>query len=151
VRNRAGERMKVGSIFLGENITMSGKADYHSTKGTLYLTDRRLAFVYEKKGIISRNKYTPVNLPLNTISEVTVVGKGPFKKISIYTYKDKLPAGLPRYEFKVHNPESWTLKIEEACSRGMPEKAVASTKCPICGTQMEFSQAECPVCGAQLT
>jgi len=143
--------MKVGSLFLGENITMSGKANYHGTKGTLYLTNKRLAFVYEKRGITSRNKYTPVNLPLNTISEVTVVGKGPFKKISIYTYKDKLPSGLPRYEFKIRNPESWTLKIEEACLRLMPENAVAPTKCAICGTKIEFSQKECPVCGAQLT
>lgn len=142
--------MKVGSMFLGENIIMSSKAKYHGTKGTLYLTNKRLAFMYEKRGIISRNKYTPVNLPLNTISEVTVVGKGPFKKISVYTYKDKLPSGLPRYEFKVHSPESWTLKIEEACSRLTPERIVAPTKCAICGTQIEFSQTECPVCGAQL-
>lgn len=141
----------MSSLFLGENISMSGKANYHGTKGTLYLTNKRLAFVYEKRGITSRNKYTPVNLPLNTISEVTVVGKGPFKKIFIYPYKDKLPSGLPRYEFKVHKPESWTLKIEEACSRTMTENAVAPTKCAICGTQIEFSQTECPVCGAELT
>jgi len=143
--------MKVGSLFLGENITMSGKANYHGTKGTLYLTNKRLAFVYEKKGLISQNKYTPVNLPLNTISEVTVAGKGPFKKILIYTYRDKLPSGLPRYEFKIHNPESWTLKIEEACSKMIPEEIVVPTKCAICGTQIESSQTECPVCGAQLT
>lgn len=133
---------------------MRGRANYHGTKGTLYLTNKRLAFVYEKRGIMSSNKYTPVNLPLEAISEVTVVGKGPFKKISIYTYKDKLPSGLPRYEFKVLNPESWTLKIEEACLSLMPEEAVvpiASTKCAVCGTQIEPPQSECPVCGAQLT
>ena len=146
--------MKIGSLFLGEDITMSSKADYHGTKGTLYLTDKRLAFVYEKKGITSRNKYTPVNLPLDTISEVTVVGKGPFKKISVYTQKGKLPSGLPRYEFKVQNPKSWTLKIEEACLRVMTENTLMPTaiiRCAICGTQIEPSQTECPVCGAQLT
>jgi len=143
--------MKVGSMFLGENIIMSGKANYHSTRGTLYLTNQRLAFVYEKRSLMSSNKYTPVDLPLNTISEVTVVGKGPFKKISIYTYRDKLPSGLPRYEFKVQNPESWTLKIEEACLGLVPEKVVSPIKCVICGTKIESSQTECPVCGAQLT
>ena len=143
--------MKVGSMFLGENITMSGEANYHGTKGTLYLTDKRLAFVYEKRGITSRNKYTPVNLLLDAISEVTVVGKGPFKKISICTRKDRLPLGLPRYEFKVQNPESWTLKIEEACLRTMTENVVALIKCAVCGTQTESSQTECPVCGAELT
>jgi len=143
--------MKVGSLFLGENITMSGEANYHGTRGTLYLTNKRLAFVYEKRGLMSRNKYTPVNLPLNAISEVTVVGKGPFKKISVYTHKDRLPPGLPRYEFKVENPESWTLKIEEACLSVMTESAVIPIKCAICGTQIESPQPECPVCGAQLT
>jgi len=143
--------MKVGSIFLGENITMSGEANYHGTGGTLYLTNKRLAFVYEKRGLMSRNKYTPVNLPLTAISEVTVVGKGPFRKISVCTHKDRLPPGLPRYEFKVQNPESWTLKIEEACLMATTENAVVPIKCAICGTQIESSQTECPVCGAQLT
>ena len=146
--------MSMSSLFLGENITMSGEANYHGTKGTLYLTDKRLAFVYEKRGIMSKSEHTPVNLPLGTISDVTVVGRGPFKKISIHTHKDKLPLGLPRYEFKVHNPESWTLKIEEACLSLMPEEVVVPmvpTKCAICGTQIEPPQSECPVCGAQLT
>jgi len=143
--------MNLGSMFLGEDIIMSGNAKYHSTRGTLYLTNRRLAFVYEKRGIMSQNKYTPVNLPLNTISEVAVVGTGPFKKVSVYTYKDKLPTGLPRYEFKVHGPESWTLKIEKACSGSTPEKIVVPMKCPVCGTRIELAQTECPVCGAQLT
>ena len=138
-------------MFLGENITLSGKANYYGTKGILYLTDKRLAFVYEKRGITSKNTHTPVNLPLNAISKVTVVGKGPFKKISVYTSKDKLPSGLPRYEFKVENPEGWTLRIEEACLRGMTEEAVVPMKCAVCGTQIEASQTECPVCGAQLT
>jgi hypothetical protein len=143
--------MKVDSLFLGENIAKSGKANYHGTKGTLYLTDKRLAFMYEKRGITSTNKYTPVNLPLNTISEVTVIGRGPFKKISIYTYKDRLPTGLPRYEFKVRNPENWTLKIEEACLRITTEETISPIRCAICGTQIEPSQTECLVCGAELT
>jgi len=143
--------MRMSSLFLGENIVMIGKANYHGTKGTLYLTDKRLAFVYEKRGIMSRNTHTPVNLLLGTISKVTLVGKGPLKKISVHTHKDRLPSGLPRYEFKIENPESWTLKIEEACLRTMTEEAATPTKCAVCGTQLEASQTECPVCGAQLT
>jgi len=103
------------SISPGEKVILSDKAKYHGTHGTLYLTNKRLIFTYEKRGIIFKGKYTPVNLPLNRISEVAIIGVGPFKKISVNTLRDAMSIGIPRYEFKVHNPETWKANIDGAC------------------------------------
>lgn len=136
---------------------MSGEAKYHGTKGTLYLTNKRLTFVYEKRGIIFKGKYAPVNLPLERISEVAIVGAGPFKKISINTIRNERSFGIPRYEFKVRSPEAWRVKIEWACAEAATRRAppaskiVPAKKCVSCGTLVEPHLVQCPVCGAQLT
>lgn len=118
------------SLFPGEEVTMSSEANYYGTRGILYLTNRRLAFVYEKRGLLFKSRGTPVNLLLEAISEISVIGTGPFKKVSVFTHKDKV-AGLPRYEFKVRSPESWKVKIENACTKAVTE--VSITKCSNCG------------------
>lgn len=145
--NRVGERMML-SLFPGEEVNMSTDANYYGTRGTLYLTNRRLAFVYEKRGFVFKSRGTPVNLPLEAISEISIIGVGPFKKISIHTQKDKV-AGLPRYEFKVRNPESWKIKIETACSEAVTK--VTIKKCSNCGAIIESDLSECPVCGEKIT
>ena len=129
---------------------MKGEAKYHGTNGTLYLTEKRLAFVYEKRSFTSRNKYTSVDLPLSVISEVTEQGRGLFKKILVFTYREKLPIGLPRYEFKVKNLKSWINKIQEECSKETSEITVSSLKCNVCGTELDLNYEECPICGVQL-
>jgi len=134
------------SLFPGEEVTMSGDANYYGTKGMLYLTNKRLAFVYEKRGIVFKSRGTPVNLPLEAISEISIIGTGPFKKISIHTEKDKV-AGLPRYEFKVRSPNSWKIKIESACSEAVK---VTIKKCSNCGAILESYLTECSVCGEKL-
>jgi len=136
------------SLFPGEEVTMSGYANYYGTKGTLYLTNRRLAFVYEKRGFMFKSRGTPVNLPLEAISEIATIGAGPFKKISIHIQKDKI-AGLPRYEFKVRNPDSWKIKIESACSEATAK--ITIKKCQNCGAILESYLSECPVCGERFT
>jgi len=135
------------SLFPGEEVAMSSYANYYGTKGTLYLTNRRLAFVYEKRGFVFKSRGTPVNLPLEAISEISIIGAGPFKKISIHTQKDKV-AGLPRYEFKVRNPEGWKIKIESACSEAVTN--VTIKKCSNCGAILESYVSECPVCGEKI-
>lgn len=134
------------SLFPGEEVTMSNDANYYGTKGTLYLTNRRLAFAYEKRGFVFKSKGTPVNLPLEAISEISIIGAGPFKKIAIHIHKDKV-TGLPRYEFKVRNPESWKIGIESACLEAVK---VTIKKCSNCGAILESSLSECPICGEKL-
>jgi len=135
------------SLFPGEEVTMSGDANYYGTKGMLYLTNRRLAFVYEKRGIVFKSRGTPVNLPLEGILEIAIIGTGPFKKISVHTQKDKV-AGLPRYEFKVRNPDNWKIKIESVCTEAVTK--VTIKKCTNCGAILESYVSECPVCGEEL-
>jgi len=137
------------SLFPGEEVTMSSDANYYGTRGTLYLTNRRLAFVYEKRGFVFKSRGTPVNLPLDAISEIAIIGVGPFKKISIHTQKDKV-AGLPRYEFKVRNPDGWKVKIESACSEAANTE-VTIKKCSNCGAILESYLSDCPVCGERTT
>jgi len=135
------------SLFPGEEVTMSGDANYYGTKGMLYLTNRRLAFVYEKRGIVFKSRGTPVNLPLEGILEIAIIGTGPFKKISVHTQKDKV-AGLPRYEFKVRNPDNWKIRIESVCTEAVTK--VTIKKCTNCGAILESYVSECPVCGEEL-
>jgi len=145
------------SLSPGEEVSTSGEANYYGTKGTLYLTNKRLTFVYEKRGIIFKGKYTPINLPIEIISEVAIVGAGPFKKISINIVRDERSFGIPRYEFKVRDPEAWKTKIEWSCADAISRRTptmpqiVPAKKCVSCGTLVEPHLVQCPVCGAQLT
>jgi len=102
------------SLSPDERILLKEKAKYHGTKGTLYLTNKKISFDYEKRGIIFKGKYSAVNLSLERISQVSVVGLGMFKKLTINTIRDQRSFGIPRYEFKINNPETWTKEIEVA-------------------------------------
>ena len=64
--------------------------------------------------------------------------------------REKLPIGLPRYEFKVKNLKSWINKIQEECSKETSEITVSSLKCNVCGTELDLNYEECPICGVQL-
>ena len=86
-------------------------------------------------------------MPLEAISEIAIIGAGPFKKISIHIYKDKI-AALPRYEFRVRNPDSWKMKIEGVCSEAVTKAMIK--KCSNCGAILESYLSECSVCGEKL-
>ena len=47
-----------------------------------------------------------MNSPFGRISEVSVFGVGPFKKLTINTVRDRGSFGIPRYEFNVNEPET---------------------------------------------
>jgi len=143
-----------------EHILLTNQAKYHGTQGTLYLTNMKLEFEYEKRGIIFKGKYSAVNLPLERVAEVSVIGIGPFKKLSINLVKDQSSYGIPRHEFNVENPETWKAKIEIAKStvtEKIPKekeviiKEIVKVKCRYCGMLVEATLSKCPNCGSLLT
>jgi len=69
-----------------EHILITDEARYYGTKGKLYLTNKKIAFEYEK-GIIFKGKYSPVNIPLERISEVDIIGVSLLRKI-ILVFQD---------------------------------------------------------------
>jgi len=98
-----------------------------------------------------------VNLPLERISEISVVGVGPFKKLSINTVRDQRSFGVPRYEFNINDPESWRIEIEVArrtqvtvTQKEVKEvvREVVKVKCPHCGMLVESTLSKCPNCGS---
>jgi len=141
---------------------MVSDAKYHGTKGKLYLTNKKIVFEYKKRGILFKGKYSAVNLPLEKISEVAIVGIGFFKKLTINMAKNAGLVGIPRYEFSVNNPETWKARIEVAKSTSMEKpkstlmekqviiKEVIKIKCPYCGMLVESNLSQCPNCGAIL-
>lgn len=144
------------SLSPNERVLLKDKAKYHGTKGTLYLTNKKISFDYEKRGIVFKGKYSAVNLPFERISEVSVIGVGPFKKLAINTVRDQSSFGVPRYEFNVNDPQTWKTEIEVArrTQVGVPQrevkeiiKEIVKMKCPYCGMLVESTLSRCPNCG----
>jgi len=144
------------SLSPDEKVLLKDEAKYHGTRGTLYLTNKKISFDYEKRGIVFKGKYSAVNLPFERISEVSVTGVGPFKKLAINTVRDQRSFGVPRYEFNVNDPQSWKTEIEVArrTQVGVPQrevkeiiKEIVKVKCPYCGMLVESTLAKCPNCG----
>jgi len=143
------------SLSPNERILLKDKAKYHGTSGTLYLTNKKISFDYEKRGIVFKGKYSAVNLPFDRISEVSVIGVGPFKKLAINTVRNQSSFGVPRYEFNVNNPQNWKTEIEVArrTQVAVPQKEIkeiikeiVKIKCPYCGMLVESTLARCPNC-----
>lgn len=127
--------------------------------GCFYLTNMKLEFEYGKGRIIFKGKYSALNLPLEKVAEVSVIGIGPFRKLSINLVKDQSSYGLPRYEFDVENPETWKAKIEvvksttkeKISSEKVIIKEIVKVKCRYCGMLVEITLSRCPNCGALVT
>jgi hypothetical protein len=148
--------MLVVSLSPNEKILLQDKAKYHGTKGMLYLTNRKISFEYEQRGIIFKGRYSAVNLPLERISEVAIVGAGSFKKLAINMIRDKSAFGLPRYEFNVNDAEVWKAKIDNVMETQIitPQREVKETikeivkiRCQYCGMLVDSTLSECPNCG----
>jgi hypothetical protein len=143
------------SLSPDERVLLKDEAKYHGTRGTLYLTNKKISFDYEKRGIIFKGKYSAVNLPFERISEISVTGVGPFKKLAINTVRDQSSFGVPRYEFNVNDPQNWKTEIEVArrTQVAVPQrevkeiiKEIVKVKCPYCGMLVESTLAKCPNC-----
>lgn len=147
------------SLSPNERILLKYKAKYHGTRGTLYLTNKKISFEYEKRGIVFKGKYSAVNLPLQRISEISVIGFGPFKKLAINTVRNQSSFGVPRYEFNINDPQTWKREIEVArrTQVAVPQrevkeiiKEVVKIKCQYCGMLVEYTLSECPNCGGMV-
>ncbi|MDH5782703.1 MAG: hypothetical protein OEZ35_03440 [Candidatus Bathyarchaeota archaeon] len=143
------------SLSPNERVLLKDEAKYHGTRGTLYLTNKKISFDYEKRGIVFKGKYSAVNLLFDRISEVSVIGVGPFKKLAINTVRNQSSFGVPRYEFNVNNPQNWKTEIEVArrTQVAVPQrevkeiiKEIVKIKCPYCGMLVESTLARCPNC-----
>lgn len=157
--NRIAKVNLMVSLSPNEHVLLKDKAKYHDTRGTLFLTNKKISFEYEKRGIIFKGKYSAVNLPLERISKVTVIGVGPFKKLAINTVRNQGSFGVPRYEFNVNNAETWKAEIEVARrtpvitpQREVKEiiKEIVKIKCPYCGMLVEHTLVRCPNCGGMI-
>jgi len=154
--NRIEVVMLMVSLSPNERILLKDIANYYGTRGILYLTNQRIFFEYEQRGIIFKGKYSSINLPLERISEVAVVGAGRFKKLAINMVRDKSSFGVPRYEFNLNNADVWKTEIDMARQKYviMPQKEVkeiikeiVKVKCPYCGILVESTLSTCPNCG----
>lgn len=134
-------------------------AKYHGTRGVLHLTNTRIVFEYEKRGIIFKGKYSSVDILLFKISEIAIIGLGPFQKLAINTFKEPGSFGIPRFEFKVNNPETWKAKIEVANmalegqvikEREIITQTIIKVRCPYCGMLVDENLSNCPNCKATL-
>jgi len=147
------------SLSPNERVLLKDKAKYHGTRGTLYLTNRKISFDYEKRGIVFKGKYSALNLPLESTAEVSVIGVGPFKKLAINTVRNQRSFGIPRYEFSVADPVTWRTEIEVArrSQSDVPQreikeiiKEIVKIRCQYCGMLVESTLSKCPNCGGIL-
>lgn len=147
------------SLKPGEHILLMDDSKYHGTRGKLSLTNMRVLFEYEKRGIVFKSRYSSIDIPLIKISEINVIGIGPFKKIAINTFREPGTFGIPRYEFNITDPEMWKEKIEVATMSyedriTIKPEVVAHTivkiKCPFCGMLVDENMSTCPNCNSVL-
>ena len=102
------------SLSADEIMLMTDPAKYQGIQGALYLTNKKIAFDYEERGIFFIGQHSALSLPLERISSVSVVGVGPFQRLIIDTVSDFDSFGTPKHEFIMDNPEKWKERIELA-------------------------------------
>jgi hypothetical protein len=148
------------SLSENETVLFQDSANYNGTKGTLYLTNKKLLFDYNQRGILFKGNYTSLDLPLEKISNLSIVGFGPFKKLSINLVRDNQSFGVLRHEFKMYEPEKWMTEIEVArrsrkdsvltIQKEIKEitREIIKTRCEYCGMLVEQHLARCPNCNA---
>jgi hypothetical protein len=148
------------SLSPDEIVLFQGLAKYNGTRGNFYLTTKKITFDYAQRGIFFKGQYTALDLPLERISTLSVVGAGPFKKLAINTVRDNQSVGIPRHEFNVDNPEKWMTEIEVArrtqkesiftVQKEIKEitREIVKIKCAYCGMLVDHHLSRCPNCNS---
>ncbi len=150
------------SLSVNETVLFQGSANYNGTRGTLCLTNKKLSFDYNQRGIIFKGNFNSLGLPLERIANLSVVGFGPFKKLSINLVRDNRSFGVLRHEFKINEPEKWLTEIEVArrnkddasliIQKEIKEttREIIKIRCQYCGMLVEQHFARCPNCNGLL-
>lgn len=148
------------SLSPDEIVLFQGLAKYNGTRGSFYLTTKRVTFDYAQRGIFFKGQYTALDLPLERISTLSVTGAGPFKKLAINTVRDNQSIGIPRHEFNVDNPEKWMTEIEVArrtqkesmftIQKEIKEttREIVKIRCSYCGMLVDQHLSRCPNCNS---
>jgi hypothetical protein len=149
------------SLSPDEIVLFQGSARYNGTRGTFYLTTKKVTFDYSQRGVFFKGQYTALDLPLERISTLSVIGAGPFKKLAINTVRDNQSVGIPRHEFNVDNPEKWMTEIEVArrtqkesiftVQKEIKEttiREIVKIKCAYCGMLVDQNLSRCPNCNS---
>ena len=148
------------SLSPDELVLFQGSAKYNGTRGKFYLTNKKVTFDYEQRGVFFKGQYTALDLPLERISTLSVIGAGPFKKLAINIVRDNQSVGIPRHEFNVESPEKWMTEIEVArrtqkesmftIQKEIKEitREIVKIKCGYCGMLVDQHLSRCPNCNS---
>jgi hypothetical protein len=148
------------SLSPDEIVLFQGSAKYNGTRGNFYLTNKKVTFDYAQRGVFFKGQYTALDLPLDRISTLSVIGAGPFKKLAINIVRDNQSVGIPRHEFNVDNPEKWMTEIEVArrtqkesmftIQKEIKEttREIVKIKCSYCGMLVDQHLSRCPNCNS---
>ena len=105
------------SLSADEIMLFADPAEYQGIEGTVCLTNKKITFDYEQRGIFFIGQHSALTLPLESISSISVVGIGKFKRLVINVVSDFGSFDTPTHEFKMENPENWKERIELAKGR----------------------------------
>ena len=102
------------SLSADEIMLFADPAEYQGIKGMVCLTNKKITFDYEQRGIFFIGQHSALTIPLESISSVLVVGIGQFKRLVLSVVSDFGSFGTPKPEFKIENPENWKERIKSA-------------------------------------
>lgn len=131
----------------GEEVLAGEHTKFYNTHGYLTLTNRRLIFEHEPRGL-EKKPHTSVDMQLEGISDVMVEGLS--KKLVIIVKLGFFGRDVTgRLEFSVHDPSSWKSRLV-ALRKSIPDIQIAQSTgwvCPTCATLNASDLPKCSRCG----
>jgi len=127
----------------GEEVLAGEHTRFYNTHGYLMLTNRRLIFEHESRGL-EKKPHTSVDMQLEGISDVLV--EGIRKKLVIITKPGSFGKDVTgRLEFSVRDPYSWSSRLV-ALRKSIPDVQIAQSTswvCPACATSNALDLPKC--------
>jgi len=126
----------------GEQVILGENAKYRGTSGYLCLTNRRLLFEHGS-GLLTKRTYTPLDLPIHEIGNVTVEGTLA-KKLIVTARSGQI---MSRHEFSVRDPYSWQNQLMQTRKTIAVTSAPMQWACPKCANINPPDMPRCLKCG----